>query len=309
MTKVPLPSWADTTPRRKILDFVARVTQPGGRDYVAPADRIAVFDNDGTLWVEHPLYAQGMFALDRAKNMAASHPELAATPAFQALVRQDMQALAACGKQAVIDLLLHLHAHGTEESFAIEFTAWLDQARHSRFDRPYTALAYQPMRELLAYLAANDFRNFIVTAGGVDVVRMFCEQIYGVPRERVIGSSGKAEFRLNGRRAEIRKLPELHSFNEYAEKPLNIALHIGRRPILAFGNSDGDLAMLQYTDSGHGKRLSMLLHHDDAEREYAYDRDTHVGRLDVALTAAAERGWTVVSMKDDWSRLFREKAR
>ena len=309
MTKVPLPSWTDTAPRRKILDFVARVTQPGGRDYVAPADRIAVFDNDGTLWVEHPLYAQGMFALDRAKNMAVSHPELAATPAFQAFVRQDMQALAACGKQAVIDLLLHLHAHGTEESFALEVSTWLEQARHPRFDKPYTALAYQPMRELLAYLAANDFRNFIVTAGGVDMVRMFCEQTYGVPRERVIGSSGKTEFRLNGRRAEIRKLPELHSFNEYAEKPLNIALHIGRRPILAFGNSDGDLAMLQYADSGHGKRLPMLLHHDDPEREYAYDRDTHVGKLDVALTAAAERGWTVVSMKDDWSRLFRDKAR
>ena len=309
MTKVPLPSWTDTTPRRKILDFVARVTQPGGRDYVAPADRIAVFDNDGTLWVEHPLYAQGMFALDRAKSMAASHPELAATPAFQAFVRQDMHALAACGKQAVVDLLLHLHAHGTEESFALEVAAWLDQARHPRFDKPYTALAYQPMRELLAYLAANDFRNFIVTAGGIDMVRAFCEQTYGVPRERVIGSSGKTEFRLNGRRAEIRKLPELHSFNEYAEKPLNIALHIGRRPILAFGNSDGDLAMLQYADSGHGKRLPMLLHHDDSEREYAYDRDTHVGRLDVALTAAAERGWTVVSMKDDWSRLFRDKVR
>ena len=309
MTKVPLPSWMDTTPRRKILDFVARVTRPGGRDYVAPVDRVAVFDNDGTLWVEHPLYAQGMFALDRAKGMATSHPELAATPAFQAFIHQDMAALAACGKQAIIELLLQLHAHATEESFALEVAAWLIEARHPRFDKPYTALAYQPMRELLAYLAANDFRNFIVTAGGVDMVRMFCEQTYGVPRERVIGSSGKTEFRLNGRRAEIRKLPELQSFNEYAEKPLNIALHIGRRPILAFGNSDGDLAMLQYTDSGHGKRLSMLLHHDDPDREYAYDKDTHVGKLDVALTAAAERGWTVVSMKDDWSRLFRDKTR
>jgi phosphoglycolate phosphatase-like HAD superfamily hydrolase len=309
MTKVPLPSWMDTTPRRKILDFVARVTRPGGRDYVAPVDRVAVFDNDGTLWVEHPLYAQGMFALDRAKGMATSHPELAATPAFQAFIHQDMAALAACGKQAIIELLLQLHAHATEESFALEVAAWLIEARHPRFDKPYTALAYQPMRELLAYLAANDFRNFIVTAGGVDMVRMFCEQTYGVPRERVIGSSGKTEFRLNGRRAEIRKLPELQSFNEYAEKPLNIALHIGRRPILAFGNSDGDLAMLQYTDSGHGKRLSMLLHHDDPDREYAYDKDTHVGKLDVALTAATERGWTVVSMKDDWSRLFRDKTR
>lgn len=309
MTKVPLPSWSDTTPRRKILDFVARVTRPGGRDYVAPADRVAVFDNDGTLWVEHPLYAQGMFALDRAKGMAVSHPELAATPAFQAFVHQDMAALAACGKQAIIELLLQLHAHATEEAFALEVAAWLAEARHPRFDRPYTALAYQPMRELLAYLAANDFRNFIVTAGGVDMVRMFSEQTYGVPRERVIGSSGKTEFRLNGRRAEIRKLPEVHSFNEYAEKPLNIALHIGRRPILAFGNSDGDLAMLQYADSGPGKRLAMLLHHDDADREYAYDRHTHVGKLDVALSTAVERGWTVVSMKDDWSRLFREKAR
>jgi len=309
MTKVPLPSWMDTAPRRRILDFVARVTRPGGRDYVPPADRVAVFDNDGTLWVEHPLYAQGMFALHRAKGMATSHPELAATPAFQAFVHQDMAALAACGKQAIIELLLQLHAHATEESFALEVATWLVEARHPRFDKPYTALAYQPMRELLAYLAANDFRNFIVTAGGADMVRMFSEQTYGVPRERVIGSSGKTEFRLNGRRAEIRKLPELHSFNEYAEKPLNIALHIGRRPILAFGNSDGDLAMLQYTDSGPGKRLAMLLHHDDPDREYAYDRDTHVGKLDVALTSAVERGWTVVSMKDDWSRLFRDKSR
>ena len=307
MTKVPLPSWADTSPRRKILDFVARVTRPGGRDYVAPADRVAVFDNDGTLWVEHPLYSQGMFALDRAKHMAASHPEMAAKPVFQAFLNQDMLALAACGKQAVIELMLHLHAHATEEAFALDVATWLVKARHPRFDRPYTALAYQPMRELLAYLAANDFRNFIVTAGGVDVVRMVSEQIYGVPRERVIGSSGKTEFRLNGRRGEIRKLPELQSFNEYAEKPVNIALHIGRRPILAFGNSDGDLAMLEYTASGPGRRLPMLLHHDDQEREYAYDKDTHVGKLDVALSTAIERDWTVVSMKDDWSRMFRDK--
>ena len=309
MTKVPLPSWMDTSPRRKILDFVARVTQPGGRDYVAPADRVAVFDNDGTLWVEHPLYAQGMFVLDRAKTMTSSHPELAATPAFQAFVRQDLQALAACGKQAVIELLLQLHAHATEEAFAHEISTWLAEARHPRYDKPYPALAYQPMCELLAYLAANDFRNFIVTAGGVDFVRAFSEQTYGVPRERVIGSSTKSDFKLNGRRAEIRKLAELLTFNEYAAKPVNIAQHIGRRPILAFGNSDGDLAMLQYTDSGQGKRLPLLLHHDDAEREYAYDRDTHVGKLDVALTTATERGWTVVSMKDDWTRLFREKSR
>ena len=309
MTKVPLQSWLDTPPRRKILDFVARVTRPGGRDYVAPADRIAVFDNDGTLWVEHPLYAQGMFALDRAKTMTTSHPELAATPAFQAFVRQDIQALAACGKQAVIELLLQLHAQATEESFASEIAIWLAEAKHPRFERPYPALAYQPMRELLAYLSANDFRNFIVTAGGVDFVRAFCEPTYGVPRERVIGSANKTEFKLNGRRAEIHKLAELLTFDEYAAKPVNIALHIGRRPILAFGNSDGDMAMLQYTDSGPGKHLPMLLHHDDPEREYAYDRDTHVGKLDVALTAAAERGWTVVSMKDDWSRMFKDKPR
>ncbi|MBO9709536.1 MAG: haloacid dehalogenase-like hydrolase [Caulobacter sp.] len=309
MTKAPLPSWADTAARRRILDFVARVTHPGGRDYVPPADRVAVFDNDGTLWVEHPLYTQGMFAMDRAKSMAASHPELAATPAYQAMMRQDLPALAACGKQAVVELLLQLHAHATEESFAVEVRTWLAEARHPRFERLYTALAYQPMRELLAYLSANDFRNFIVTAGGIDFVRAFCEEVYGVPRERVIGSSNKTELKLNGRRAEIRKLAELQSFDEYAAKPVNIALHIGRRPIVAFGNSDGDMAMLQYADSGPGRRLVMLLRHDDEEREYAYDRDTHVGRLDVALATAAERGWTVVSMKEDWLKVFKEKAR
>jgi phosphoglycolate phosphatase-like HAD superfamily hydrolase len=305
MTKVPLKSWVDTAPRRAILDFIAKISLPGGPDFVAPADRVAVFDNDGTLWTEHPLYTQGMFAMDRARRMAAAHPELAATPAFQAFQRQDLKALAACGKQAVIELLLHLHAHATDEAFSLEVKAWLDHARHPRFDKPYTALAYQPMRELLAYLAANDFRAFIVTAGGVDFVRAFSEQTYGVPRERVIGSSGRTEFNLAGQHGEIRKLPELQSFNEYAAKPVNIALHIGRRPILAFGNSDGDMAMLQYTTSGPGRSLALLLHHDDEVREYAYDRDTHVGRLDVALTMAAERGWTVVSMKNDWSKLFR----
>ncbi len=249
-----------------------------------------MFDNDGTLWVEHPLYAQGMFALDRAKHMAVSHPELAAKPVFQAFLNQDMPALAACGKQAVISFSCSCTPTPPKSPSRWRWRPGLTEARHPRFDRPYPALAYQPMRELLTYLAANDFRNFIVTAGGVDVVRMFSEQTYGVPRERVIGSSGKTEFRLNGRRGEIRKLPELQSFNEYAEKPVNIALHIGRRPILAFGNSDGDLAMLEYTASGPGRRLPMLLHHDDPEREYAYDKDTHVGKLDVALGAAIERG-------------------
>lgn len=307
MTKVPLPSWADNTPRRLILEFVSEITRQGGRNYVPPADRIAVFDNDGTLWVEHPLYAQGAFALDRAKAMAGAHPELAATPVFQAFANQDLHALSACGKQAVMELLAHLHAYATEDSFALEVASWLAEARHPGFGRPYTDLAYQPMRELLAYLAANDFRNFIVTAGGADMVRAFSETVYGVPRERVIGSSDKIEFRLSGRRAEIHKLPALYTYNEYLEKPLNIARHIGRRPILAFGNSDGDLAMLQYTASGHGKRLPILLHHDDPEREYVYDKDTFVGKLDVALTTAIECGWTIVSMKNDWSRLFRDK--
>ena len=309
MTKVPLQSWRDTPARQKILDFVARVTRPGCLDYVDPADRVAVFDNDGSLWVEQPLYVQGMYALDRARRMKGDHPELAAMPAFQAFLREDLQGLAACGKQAVIELLLHLHAHTTEEAFARDVEHWLMQARHPRFDKPYPALAYLPMCELMIYLRANDFRTFISTAGGADFVRTFCERAYGVPRENVIGSSCRAEFRLNGDRAEIGKLPELLSFNEFAAKPVNIARHVGRRPILAVGNSDGDLAMLQYADSGPGQRLALLLHHDDPDREYAYDRDTRVGRLDVGLATAAERAWTVVSMKNDWSRLFRHSPR
>lgn len=307
MVKALLPSWRDGAARTAILDFVAAVTHPGGPDYRAPADRVAVFDNDGTLWVEQPLYVQGLYALDRAKRLGEIAPELAALPGYSAFVRQDIRSLAAAGKQAVVELLLRLHAHATEEQFFSEIEAWLKTARHPRFRRHFPDLVYQPMREFLDYLRANGFRVFVVTAGGADFVRTFCERAYGVPRENVIGSSCRAEFRLGDRTADVAKLAELLSFNEFAAKPVNIARHIGRRPILACGNSDGDVAMLQYVDSGPGRGLAMLLHHDDTEREYAYDSDSTVGHLEAGLSLARGYGWTMISMRSDWSRLFRQR--
>jgi phosphoglycolate phosphatase-like HAD superfamily hydrolase len=305
----PLPSWNDGVAKRAILGFVDRVTKVGGPGFVPVVERIAAFDNDGTLWCEQPVYVQAVFALDRARVMAEKDPSLAHSPAFRAILARDRDDMARFGEHEIAELVAATHAGMTPEAFLGIARDWLGNAEHPRFHRPYTRCVYQPQLELMDYLRAQGFQTFIVTGGGVDFVRAFAETVYSVPPERVIGSSTKTRFEVRGDDARLVKLPELNSVDDRAGKPININLHIGRRPILAFGNSDGDLAMLQYTASGPGPRLMLLVHHDDAEREYAYDRNSPVGRLGHAWDEAERRGWTVVSMKRDWRTVFTNRPR
>jgi phosphoglycolate phosphatase-like HAD superfamily hydrolase len=302
--EVALPSWREGEARQRILDFVAAVTTPGSAQYVPPAARIATFDNDGTLWAEQPLYFQAFFVFDRARALAAQDPALAARDPFRAILANDREAMAGFGEQEIGELMAATQTGMTPEEFAPIVRAWLATARHPRFGRPFTELVYQPQLELLAYLRDHGFKTFIVSGGGIDFMRVFSDEVYGIPPEQVVGSSAKTRFELRDGRAVLVKLPELGSLDDKEGKPINIHLHIGRRPILAFGNSDGDLQMLQYTAAGEGPRLMLLVHHDDAEREYAYDRDSHIGRLDQALDAALAQGWVVVSIRDDWGTVF-----
>jgi len=299
-----LPSWNDGANKRAITGFVARVTQQDGPDFVPPAERIATFDNDGTLWVEHPMYTQLAFALDRVKAMAPQHPEWQHTQPFQAVLEGDMKALAAAGEHGMAELVMATHAGMTADEFQNIVMQWLAAARDPRFKRPYTELSYQPMIELLAYLRANGFKTFIVSGGGVEFMRPWTERVYGVPPEQVVGSSIKTKFQMRDGRPELFRLPEVNFVDDGAGKPVGINEFIGRRPIAAFGNSDGDLQMLQWATMGGGPSLGLIVHHTDAEREYAYDRDTQFGRLDKALDAAALNKWVVVDMKSDWKRIF-----
>ena len=300
----PLPSWNDGANKRAIVDFVARVTSQGGPDFVPPAQRIATSDNDGTLWVEHPMYVQMAFALERVKAMAPMHPEWKKKQPFKAALEGDMKALAAAGDHAIVELVMATHAGMTVEEFQNIVTDWLATARHPRFKRPYTELSYQPMIELLAYLRANAFKTFIVSGGGIEFMRPWTERVYGVPPEQVVGSSIKTKFQMRDGRPELFRLPEVNFIDDGAGKPVGINEFIGHRPIAAFGNSDGDLEMLQWTTMSGGVRLGLLVHHTDAVREYAYDRDTAFGRLDKALDAAATNNWVVADMKNDWKRIF-----
>jgi hypothetical protein len=300
----PLPSWNDGANKRAITDFVARITQQGGPDFVPPPERIATFDNDGTLWVEHPMYVQLAFALDRVRAMAPLHPEWKDTQPFKAVLEGDMKTLAASGEHGMAELVMATHAGMTTQEFQKIVTDWLATARDARFKRPYTELAYQPMIELLAYLRANGFKTFIVSGGGVEFMRPWTERVYGVPPEQVVGSSIKTKFQMRDGRPELFRLPEANFIDDGAGKPVGINEYIGRRPIAAFGNSDGDLEMLQWTTMSGGVRLGLIVHHTDAAREYAYDRDTSFGRLDKALDAAALNKWVVVDMKNDWKRIF-----
>lgn len=300
----PLPSWNEGATKQAITDFVARVTRQGGPDFVSPDERIATFDNDGTLWVEHPMYVQLAFALDRVRAMAPLHPEWKDTQPFKAVLEGDMKTLAASGEHGMGELVMATHAGMTTEEFQKIVTDWLATARHPRFKRPYTELSYQPMIELLAYLRANGFKTFIVSGGGVEFMRPWTERVYGVPPEQVVGSSIKTRFQMRDGRPELFRLPEMNFVDDGAGKPVGINEFIGRRPILAFGNSDGDLEMVQWTTMSGGARLGLLVHHTDAEREYAYDRNTSFGRLDKALDGAALNKWIVVDMKSDWKRVF-----
>jgi hypothetical protein len=301
----PLPSWNDGSAKRSILDFVAAVTRDGSPDFVAEPERVATFDNDGTLWVEQPMYTQLAFALDRVKALAPQNPDWTHKQPFEAVLAGDMKALAAFGEKGLVELIAATHAGMTVDEFAGIVTAWLATARHPRFGRPYTELVYQPMLELLAYLRASGFKTFIVSGGGIEFMRPWSERVYGVPPEQVVGSSIKTKFEMRDGRPTLFRLPEIDFVDDKAGKPVGINAHIARRPIAAFGNSDGDLEMLQWTTlAGDRRRLGLIVHHTDAEREYAYDRHSHVGRLDLALDAAAQNRWTVVSMKDDWSEIF-----
>ncbi|MBD9373323.1 haloacid dehalogenase-like hydrolase [Rhizobium sp. ARZ01] len=304
----PLPSWNDTAPKKAIVAFVERVTKENTPGFVPEPERIAVFDNDGTLWVEHPMYTQLAFALDRVKVLAPEHPEWKDQQPFKAVLDGDMKALAAAGEKGLVELIMTTHAGMTVYQFQQIVTDWIATARDPRFKRPYTELVYQPMLELLAYLRANGFKTFIVSGGGVEFMRPWTEEVYGVPPEQVIGSSIKTEFKMRDGVPVLLRLPEVNFIDDKTGKPVGINAAIGRRPIAAFGNSDGDLQMLQWTTlGGSTPRFGLLVHHTDAEREYAYDRDTEFGRLDQALDIAPDNGWTVVDMKADWKEIFPAK--
>jgi len=299
-----LPSWNDTPAKQDIVAFVERVTSEGSADFVPEAERIATFDNDGTLWAEQPMYFQLLFVVDRVKALAPRHPEWKDRPPFAALLKGDLQGATASGESGIAALLAATHAGMTTDEFHETVTDWITTAKHPTTDKEYTEMVYQPMLELLAYLRANGFKTFIVSGGGIEFMRPWTERAYGIPPEQVVGSTGGLKYELRDGRPVILKLPELVLNDDKAGKPVGIQRHIGRRPIMAAGNSDGDLQMLEWTTAGAGPRFALLVHHTDAEREWAYDRDSHIGRLDKALDMATSKGWTVVDMKRDWSRIF-----
>ena len=299
-----LPSWNDGASKQAITRFVKEVATTGGSGFVQPAERIAVFDNDGTLWSEQPMYFQLAFALDRVKVLAPQHPEWKEKQPFKAVLEGDMKTVLAGGEHALVELIMATHAGNTTEKFAQTVKDWLDTARHPKTGRPYTDMVFQPMLELLAYLRANGFKTYIVSGGGIEFMRPWAERVYGIPPEQVIGSSIKTKFELRDDEPVLVRLPEINFIDDKAGKPVGINQHIGRRPIAAFGNSDGDLQMLQWTSAGEGARFALLVHHTDAEREWAYDRKSSIGRLDKSLDEAQAKGWTVVDMKKDWKVIY-----
>jgi phosphoglycolate phosphatase-like HAD superfamily hydrolase len=299
-----LPAWNDTGPKKAIVAFVERVTKQGSPDFVPPAERIATFDNDGTLWAEQPMYFQLAFALDRVKVLAPQHPEWNDKEPFASLLKGDLKGALAGGEAAIFQIITLTHSGMTTEEFEKIVRDWIATAKHPATGRLYTEMVYQPMLELLAYLRANGFKTFIVSGGGIDFMRVFAEQVYGIPPEQIVGSSGKLDFELRDGKPVLMKLPELNFNDDKGGKPVGIQMHIGRRPIFSFGNSDGDLQMLQWTAAGSGARFGGLVHHTDAEREWAYDRNSSVGRLDKGLGEAQARGWTLADMKNDWKTIF-----
>jgi phosphoglycolate phosphatase-like HAD superfamily hydrolase len=300
----PLASWNDGSTKNSIVDFVTRVTKLGGADYVAPAQRIATFDNDGTLWSERPYPFQLAFALDRIRAMAPQHSEWRDKEPFKSALAGDLKGMLGGGYHALIAIVAATHSGMTTDEFEAEVLRWIVEARHPTTDKLFTEMVFQPMLELLNYFRANGFKTFIVSGGGIEFMCAFAEVTYGVPPEQVIGSSGKLKFEMRGGLPVLSKLPEIELVNDNVEKPAAIQKFIGRRPIAAFGNSDGDLEMLQWTAAGTGPRLALLVHHNDAIREFAYDRTPSIGRLDKALDEANAKGWTVVGMQNDWRRVF-----
>jgi hypothetical protein len=301
----PLPSWNDGQVKSAIIDFVRRTTSQGSPGFVAPELRIDVFDNDGTLWTEQPFYFQLAFALDQIKAQAPKHPEWKNKQPFKGLIEGDLKSALSTGMKGLEQILASTHAGMTTDEFAKSVTAWTQTAKHPRFHRPYTELVYQPMLELLSYLRANGFKTFIVSGGGVEFMRPWMEKVYGIPPEQVVGSSGIVKFVMgNDGRPQLLKTAKIEFVDDGPGKPVGIDRFIGRKPIFAFGNSDGDLQMLQWTMAGEGLHFAGLVHHTDAEREYAYDRQSKIGKLNKALDEATAKNWTIVDMKKDWKVIF-----
>ncbi len=300
----PLASWNDGAAKTAILKFVAAVTEKGGRDYVEPAERIATFDNDGTLWVEYPMYTQVLFAFDRVKKLAPQHPEWKTKQPFKALLEGDMKTVGASGMKGLMEIIMATHSGMTAAEFEKTVTNWLATTKQPKFKRLYTELIYQPQLELLAYLRAHGFKTFIVSGGGMAFMRPITEKTYGIPPEQVVGSSVVAQFQVKDGKPVLVRMPKIDFINDKAGKPVGIYEHIGRRPILAFGNSDSDIQMIEYTKAGKGRRLGLFVHHTDADREYAYDRKSHIGKLDKALDQADANGWIIVDMEKDWKTVF-----
>lgn len=301
----PLPSWNDGKAKQSIITFVEKVTNPGSADFVPVPERIATFDNDGTLWAEQPLYFQAFFVFDRIKILAPQHPEWKEKEPFASVLKGDVKASLAGGDRALMEMVMTTHTGMTTEEFEKIVKDWIATEKHPVTKRPYTEMVYQPMLEMLAYLRANGFKTFIVSGGGIEFMRPWTEKVYGIPPEQVIGSSVKTKFELRDGKPVLVRLPELNFIDDKGGKPVGINQHIGRRPVMAFGNSDGDLQMLQWTAAGPGTRFCLYVHHDDAVREWAYDRKSHIGTLDKGLDEASTKGWTVVSMKNDWKQVFK----
>ena len=299
-----LPSWNDSASKRAIVDFVARITRDGGPEFVPASERVAVFDNDGTLWAEQPLYTQLAFALDRVKALSPQHPEWKQTQPFKGVLEGDVKAVAATGEHGLLQIVAATHAGTTTGEFETIVRDWIRTARHPATQRLYTEMIYQPMLELLAYLRANAFKTFVVSGGGVEFLRPWTQRVYGIPPEQVIGSRAKVRYEVRGGVPVLLRLPEVDLLDDKDGKPVGIHQVIGRRPIAAFGNSDGDFEMLEWTTSGPGARLGLIVHHTDNDREWAYDRSSHVGQLARGLDEASQRGWVVVDMKQDWKVVY-----
>jgi phosphoserine phosphatase len=300
----PLPSWNHSGPKTAITAFVGKVTKEGSPDFIPPAERIAVFDNDGTLWSEQPMYFQAFFIFDRIKALAPQHPEWKDREPFAAVLKGDVKAALAGGEKSLIEMAMATHAGMTTDEFERIVSDWIATAKHPKTGKLYTEMVYQPMLEVLAYLRANGFKTFIVSGGGIEFMRPWAEKVYGVPPEQVVGSSIRTKYEIVDGKPAIIRLPELNFIDDKAGKPVGIQQHIGRRPVMAFGNSDGDFQMLEWTTSGKGPRFGMLIHHTDARREWAYDRDGHIGQLDKGLDEAPKRGWIVADMKADWKTIY-----
>jgi hypothetical protein len=304
LTGDPLPSWNDTPSKKAITTFVERVSKQGSPDFVPEAERIATFDNDGTLWAEQPMYFQLLFALYRVKLLAPQHPEWASTEPFASLLRGDLKGALAGGEPALMKIVVETHSGMDSVEFNQIVLDWIAVAKHPVTGRLFTEMVYQPMLELTAYLRANAFKTFIVSGGGIDFMRPWADKVYGIPPEQIVGSSGTTRFELRDTKPILMRLPQIDFINDGPGKPVGINAHIGRRPIAAFGNSDGDLQMLEWAKGGSGVRFALIVHHTDAEREWAYDRVSSVGKLDKALDVAQAEGWTIVDMKNDWKTIF-----